>query len=284
MKKLLGLLLVSVMVLTLVGCSNSGGEGDKDVLQQIKDKAKLTVGTSPDFAPSEFYVLDENGEKKIVGSDIALAQAIADAIGVELEIKATDFNGVLANIQSGQVDMGISGFAQTEERKQVMQFSVGYQREEDDGYQGILTTKENAKKYKTLDDFKSANLKIAAQSASIQYEMAQKLTTEKNIKQYGTTDAAALALNSGDVDAMVAASSSAQPMTKTFTNLVMLPKEGFDLDPTKMYSTNVIGFPLGEEYASFIELCNKVIEAARANGDLNKWVEEAKELSAQAVE
>ncbi|MDE6952669.1 MAG: transporter substrate-binding domain-containing protein [Erysipelotrichales bacterium] len=284
MKKLLGLLLVSVMVLTLVGCSNSGGEGDKDVLQQIKDKGKLTVGTSPDFAPSEFYVLDENGEKKIVGSDIALAQAIADAIGVELEIKATDFNGVLANIQSGQVDMGISGFAQTEERKQVMQFSVGYQREEDDGYQGILTTKENAKKYKTLDDFKSANLKIAAQSASIQYEMAQKLTTEKNIKQYGTTDAAALALNSGDVDAMVAASSSAQPMTKTFTNLVMLPKEGFDLDPTKMYSTNVIGFPLGEEYASFIELCNKVIEAARANGDLNKWVEEAKELSAQAVE
>lgn len=284
MKKLLSLLLVSVMVLTLVGCSNSGGEGDKDVLQQIKDKGKLTVGTSPDFAPSEFYVLDENGEKKIVGSDIALAQAIADAIGVELEIKATDFNGVLANIQSGQVDMGISGFAQTEERKQVMQFSVGYQREEDDGYQGILTTKENAKKYKTLDDFKSANLKIAAQSASIQYEMAQKLTTEKNIKQYGTTDAAALALNSGDVDAMVAASSSAQPMTKTFTNLVMLPKEGFDLDPTKMYSTNVIGFPLGEEYASFIELCNKVIEDARANGDLNKWVEEAKELSAQAVE
>lgn len=284
MKKLLSLLLVSVMVLTLVGCSNSGGEGDKDVLQQIKDKGKLTVGTSPDFAPSEFYVLDENGEKKIVGSDIALAQAIADAIGVELEIKATDFNGVLANIQSGQVDMGISGFAQTEERKQVMQFSVGYQREEDDGYQGILTTKENAKKYKTLDDFKSANLKVAAQSASIQYEMAQKLTTEKNIKQYGTTDAAALALNSGDVDAMVAASSSAQPMTKTFTNLVMLPKEGFDLDPTKMYSTNVIGFPLGEEYASFIELCNKVIEDARANGDLNKWVEEAKELSAQAVE
>lgn len=284
MKKLLSLLLVSVMVLTLVGCSNNGSEGNKDVLQQIKDKGKLTIGTSPDFAPSEFYVLDENGEKKIVGSDIALAQAIADAIGVELEIKATDFNGVLANIQSGQVDMGISGFAQTEERKQVMQFSVGYQREEDDGYQGILTTKENAKKYKTLDDFKSANLKIAAQSASIQYEMAQKLTTEKNIKQYGTTDAAALALNSGDVDAMVAASSSAQPMTKTFTNLVMLPKEGFDLDPTKMYSTNVIGFPLGEEYASFIELCNKVIEDARANGYLNKWVEEAKELSAQAVE
>lgn len=284
MKKLLSLLLVSVMVLTLVGCSNNGSESNKDVLQQIKDKGKLTIGTSPDFAPSEFYVLDENGEKKIVGSDIALAQAIADAIGVELEIKATDFNGVLANIQSGQVDMGISGFAQTEERKQVMQFSVGYQREEDDGYQGILTTKENAKKYKTLDDFKSANLKIAAQSASIQYEMAQKLTTEKNIKQYGTTDAAALALNSGDVDAMVAASSSAQPMTKTFTNLVMLPKEGFDLDPTKMYSTNVIGFPLGEEYASFIELCNKVIEDARANGYLNKWVEEAKELSAQAVE
>ena len=57
--------------------------------------------------------------------------------------------------------MAISGFAQTEERKQVMQFSEGYQREDSEDYQGILTTKENAEKYKTLEEFKAANLTIA---------------------------------------------------------------------------------------------------------------------------
>ena len=54
---------------------------------------------------------------------MALVQAIADEIGVELEIKPTDFNGVLANIQTGSVDLGIAAFVGTDERGQVMEFS-----------------------------------------------------------------------------------------------------------------------------------------------------------------
>lgn len=281
MKKLLTALLAVVMMVTLVGCSS--GE-KKDKLEEIKAAGKLVVGTSPDFPPSEFYILDEKGQKQIVGSDIALAKAIAEELGVELEIKATNFDGVLANIQSGQVDMGISGFAATDERKKVMQFSVGYQREADDGYQGLVVSKATAEKYKTLEELKAANLKIGAQAASIQYEMATKLTKEANIQQLGTTDAIALALNAGDIDAMVSASSSAEPMLNTFPDLVLLPQDEFDLDPDKMYSTNVIGFPLGDEYKSLIEVVNKVIEEARANGDLDKWVNEAKAQVSKAIE
>ena len=283
MKKLVSVVLATTMMIGVAGCSSTTS-GSADKLEQIKEAGKIVLGTSPDFPPNEFYILDENGEKQIVGSDISLAQAIADEIGVELEIKATDFNGVLANVQSGSVDMAISGFAQTEERKQVMQFSEGYQREDSEDYQGILTTKENAEKYKTLEEFKAANLTIAAQSGSIQYELAMKLTDEANIKQYGTTDASALALDAGDIDAVIVSSNSALPMLDTFTDLTLLPKDGFDLDPEAMYSTNVIGFPLGDEYQSLIDLCNNVIEKARENGDLEKWVTEAKELSAQAVE
>ena len=282
MKKILSIALAAAMMAGMTGCSSGQAEADK--LAQIKEAGKIVLGTSPDFPPNEFYILDENGEKQIVGSDIALGQAIADEIGVELEIKPTDFNGVLANVQSGTVDMAISGFAQTEERKQVMQFSDGYQRDDSDDYQGILTTKENAEKYKTLDEFKEANLTIAAQAGSIQYELAMKLTEEGNIKQYGTIDASALALDAGDIDAVIVSSNSALPMLETFTNLTVLPRDGFDLDPEQMYSTNVIGFPLGEEYESLIELCNEVIATARENGDLENWVTEAKALSAQAVD
>ena len=283
MKKLVSVVLATTMMIGVAGCSSSTSDS-ADKLEQIKEAGKIVLGTSPDFPPSEFYILDENGEKQIVGSDISLAQAIADEIGVELEIKATDFNGVLANVQSGSVDMAISGFAQTEERKKVMQFSEGYQREDSEDYQGILTTKEIAEKYKTLDEFKDANLTIAAQAGSIQYEMALKLTDESNIKQYGTIDAAALALDAGDIDAVIISSNSGEPMLDTFTDMTILPKDGFDLDPDAMYSTNVIGFPLGDEYQSLIDLCNEVIAEARENGDLENWVTEAKELSAQAIE
>ena len=113
---------------------------------------------------------------------------------------------------------------------------------------------------------------------SIQYEMSLKLTAESNIKQLGTIDALALALDAGDIDAVIVASESAEPLLLTFTDFVILPQDGFDLDPEGMYSTNVIGFPLGEEYQSLIELCDEVIEESRAAGLLEQWVEEAKEL------
>ena len=281
MKKFLKAGLVLALMVALVGC----GSGEKkDKVEQIKEAGKLVLATSPDFPPSEFYYLDDNGNKQIAGSDIVLGQAIADKLGVKLEIKATDFNGVLANAQTGQVDLAISGFAATEERKKVMQFSEGYQRETSDGFQGLLVKKSTADKYKTLDELKAAKLKVGAQSASIQYEMAQKITDEKNIKQLGTTDAIVMALNAGDIDAMVVSTSQCEGFLSTFTDLVVLPREEFDLDPDGMYSTNVIGFPLGEEYESLVKVANEVISEARANGDLQKWADEAQELSKKAIE
>lgn len=281
MKKFLKAGLVLALMVSLVGC----GSGEKkDKVEQIKEAGKLVLATSPDFPPSEFYYLDDNGNKQIAGSDIALGQAIADKLGVKLEIKATDFNGVLANVQTGQVDLAISGFAATEERKKVMQFSEGYQRETSDGFQGLLVKKSTADKYKTLDELKAAKLKVGAQSASIQYEMAQKITDEKNIKQLATTDAIVMALNAGDIDAMVVSTSQCEGFLSTFTDLVVLPQEEFDLDPELMYSTNVIGFPLGEEYESLVKVANEVISEARTNGDLQKWADEAQELSKKAIE
>lgn len=284
LKKVSALALAAVLTLgtgLLAGCNQQ-----EDVLEEIKKKGSLTMATSPDFPPFEFYVLDKDGKKQIVGSDIALGQAIADKIGVELDIKVSDFKGVLANVQGGQADMAISGFAKTEERMQAMQFSEGYQRSSSNGFQGLLTTKEKAATdaFKDLNSIKEAKLNIGAQAASIQYEMAGKLTDQANIKQLGTMEALALALNAGDLDAVVVSTDSAEPMLETFPDFVILPQDGFDLDPENMYSTNVIGFPLGEEYQSLIDLANEVIKEARKSGDLEKWNNEAKALIGQAVE
>ena len=270
----------------LVACgeNDQANNGSGDKLEDIKAAGELTIGTSPDYPPLEFYVLDENGNRQIAGSDITLAQAIADEIGVELNIRATDFNGVIANIQSGSVDMGISGFTFTEQRAEVMDFSEGYLQESTLGYQGLMMQKDVAEKYDSIEEIADADLVLGAQGGSIQFELAANLTNEANIKQYGTLDVGLAALNEGDIDGMVVSTSSAEPMLRTFPNLMILPQEDFDLDPERLYSTNVIAFPKGEEYQSLIELSNKVIKENKENGNLEEWHTDAVNLSKDAIE
>lgn len=284
MKKIMKTFLLLITGFILVACGNSeNGEG-QDALAQIEDRGVLNIGTSPDYPPMEFYVLDDNGDRQIVGSDIDLAQAIADEIGVDLEITATDFNGVLANVQTGSVDFGISGFTWTQERDEVMQSSIGYLQESSLGFQGIMMQEGFTDQFESLEDIEEADLVLGAQGGSIQYELAQGLTSEENIKQYSTLDVGLAALNEGDIDAMIVATSSAEPMLLTFPNLTILPQETFDLDPENMYSTNVIAFPLGEEYESLIEVADQVIQENIDNGNIEKWHQENVELSHEAVE
>ena len=282
MKKVLVTLLTVVAAFVLVACGTDAG--DQDALARIQEDGILNIGTSPDYPPMEFYVLDDNGDRQIAGSDIDLAQAIADEIGVELEITATDFNGVLANVQTGSIDFGISGFTWTQERDEVMQSSIGYLQESELGYQGIMMQESFAGQYNSLEEIEEAGLVLGAQGGSIQHELAQGLTEAENIKLYSTLDVGLAALNEGDIDGMVVQTSSAEPMLVTFPNLTILPKESFDLDPERMYSTNVIAFPLGEEYESLIELVDEVIQENIDNGNIEKWQAENVELSHKAVE
>lgn len=283
-KKILVTLLTVVATFVLVACGGSESADGQDALARIKEEGVLNIGTSPDYPPMEFYVLDDNGDRQIVGSDIDLAQSIADEIGVELDITATDFNGVLANVQTGSIDFGISGFTWTQERDEVMQSSIGYLQESALGFQGIMMQEAFAEQFSSLEEIEEAGLVLGAQGGSIQYELAQNLTDDSNIKQYSTLDVGLAALNEGDIDAMIVSTSSAEPMLVTFPNLTILPQESFDLDPERMYSTNVIAFPLGEEYESLIEVVNEVIQENIDNGNIEKWQAENVELSHKAVE
>ena len=73
----------------------------KELAAKVKtiSDGKLVLGTSADYAPYEFHI-QENGVDKIVGFDIALAQAIADELGVELEIKDIPFDSILLAISA----------------------------------------------------------------------------------------------------------------------------------------------------------------------------------------
>ena len=76
----------------LVACQ-SGSNGSQSAVEAIKQKGKLVVATSPDYAPFEFQSLVD-GKNQVVGADIDMAQAIADELGVKLEISSMSFDSL----------------------------------------------------------------------------------------------------------------------------------------------------------------------------------------------
>ena len=276
MKKLLKGLLAVALMFAVTAC---GGE-QKELLEVIKEKGYITLATSPDFAPNEFYVL-KDGVQTIVGSDIALAQAIADEIGVELRINPVGFKQVISEVQAGNADLGIAGFAWTEERAKAVKFSANYSQTVSDGWQGLMIRKADKDKYKTLEDIKAANLKIGAQAGSIQAEMASKLTN--NVQSLGENTTIAQELAIGSIDAYVITSTQAAAAMNGNDSIMLLPEAGFNLDPDGKYDQVGAVFSKTANNDSLIEVVNKVIEKAKVvNADgksqLDIWDEEAKAL------
>lgn len=287
MKKLFKGLMAMLMTLSLVAC---GGNTDTDtemtMLDKIKEQGYITLATSPDFAPNEFYILGEDGNNKIVGSDIFLAEAVAKKIGVELRISAVAFSEVINEVQTGNADFGLSGFAWTETRAKSVKFSDDYAQTASDGWQGLMVRKEDAAKFKTLDDVKAANLSIAAQTGSIQYEMALHLTAEENIKPIADNGVCAQELSMGYIDAYVITSDQAAMAMESFDNITILPEDGFNLDPDNKYALMGAVFAMTPDYdnTSLIEIVNEVIAEAKVVNDEGKsqldiWADEAKALA-----
>ena len=110
MKKLFLGAMAFLVAVTLVACGSK-----KDADESIKENKKLVVAVSPDYPPFEFKTLVD-GKDQVVGSDIKLAQAIANELGVKLEVTTMSFDNVLSSLQSGKADLAISGISVTDER------------------------------------------------------------------------------------------------------------------------------------------------------------------------
>ena len=114
--------MAAVAVLSAAGCSDGNivptqGAVQKEspLMQKIKKQGKLVVGTASGYPPYEF--IDTSvGEKKVIGIDMALAQKIADELGVKLEVQDMNFQALLTSLTGGKVDIAIAGITPTEER------------------------------------------------------------------------------------------------------------------------------------------------------------------------
>lgn len=199
LKKVLATAMSMALVLSLSACAKkSEATGAKSnsatpIVDKIKKSGKLVLGTSPDYPPYEFI----NSKNEIVGFDIEIAKELAKDLGVKLEIKDMKFDGLLAALQSGNVDIVLAGMTPTKERMESVDFSKIYYT----SLQGIVVRAEDKDKYNTLDAL--AGKKIGVQKGSIQEGLAKEQIKNADIKALGKVTDLMLELKNKKVDALV---------------------------------------------------------------------------------
>lgn len=155
----------------------------------------LIVGTEAQFAPFEFK--DEKGQ--VVGFDIDLVHAIGDKIGREVKVRDMAFTGIIPSLQSGQIDLAISGLSVTDERKKSVLFSAPYI---ESGLSIIVPASNTT--LKTAADLKSKT--VAVQQGSTGAKVADELLADGRIgsvKYFPSATLLMMELGKGGVDAVI---------------------------------------------------------------------------------
>ena len=265
-KKLFALIIGIVMITGLTACGGGGG-GTSD--SSGEEGGQLVVATSPDFAPMEFIDTAKQGDDQYQGFDITLAKAIAEAMGKELVIKPMSFDAVQAAVQTGSVDMGISGFSWTEERAENYFLTRWYKAGENETEQTLITTIENEGKLTTADSYKG--LKVGAQGASLQKMFVEQQLPGAELVLMENLNDLVTALLTGKIDALAVAFGngqsfiSANPDTLTFT--------GFQFTVDELYKNNVI--MINKDNAELGEQVNAILDEQEKAGVWDGWYEEA---------
>lgn len=193
MKKLL---LKLTLVVTLLAMFVPAGLASAKTVDEIKESGQLVVGTSADYPPFEWVVLESNGDSKIVGIDVDLAQLIADELGVELVMEDMPFDSLIPSVISGRIDMTIAGMTYTEERAEQVDFSEQYHQSVSNFV--VLAGEEG--KYETVEDFDG--LKIGVQKGTVQEQMVTENLANAEIVSMQKTGLLIEALKTKKVDAI----------------------------------------------------------------------------------
>jgi polar amino acid transport system substrate-binding protein len=268
MKKIIALVLALVLLAALC----LGGCAKKE--EQKPDAPKtLTVAISPDFAPMEFVDTTKTGQDQYVGFDVTLAKYIAEQMGRTLVIKPMSFDACQAAVQTGSVDMSISGFSVTAERAENYNLSDYYYAGENETEQAIITTKDREGTMTTADAF--AGLKVGAQTASLQMNLVkEQLPDTVKIMEFSDLGTAVEALRNGNIDALAVAKGNGDAI---IANNDALAFTGFEFEVSEEAENNVILLKKGAD--DLTKQVNEILAKALAEGLYGPWYEEAKALA-----
>ena len=141
--KLLALALTLVMAISLFAACGEKKEAETD-------SSEIILGTSADYSPFEFIILDANGEQQFVGIDISVSETIASDMGKTLKVSNMDFDSLMAALSKGDVDMVLAAIEETPERLEAADFSDPYYQ---DKPAKVLIKADMAETYNSAEAF-----------------------------------------------------------------------------------------------------------------------------------
>ena len=258
---------LSVAALALTACGGSASSVASSVASSASSAAastsaaagelttveagKLTMSTNAAFPPYEMTT--DAGDFE--GIDIETAQAIADKLGLELQIDDMDFDAALLSVQQGKADIVMAGVTVTDERKAVMDFSDSYAT----GIQSIIVPEGSD--IASPDDL--AGKKIGTQRGTTGYIYCSDDFGDENVVAYDDGLTAVQALNNGQVDAVVIDNAPAQEFIAANPGLKILDTSYAEED-----------YAIGMAKNSPLEdAVNSVLEELKADGTLQAIVD-----------
>ena len=210
MKKTISLIVLMAMIAAMTACGGGASSDGADAALATVNPGKLTMSTNAAFPPYEMTTDDGGFE----GIDVEIAGAIAEKLGLELQVDDMDFDAALLAAQQGKSDIVMAGVTVTDERKKVMNFSDTYST----GVQVIIVPEGSD--IQTIDDL--AGHMIGAQRATTGYIYCSDEFGEENVTAYDNGLTATQALVNGQIDCIVIDSAPAKEFVKANPGLTIL--------------------------------------------------------------
>ena len=275
MKKALSLMTAAALVLSLAACgstassaasseavssdaassetasSEAASETETAELSTV-EPGKLIMSTNAAFPPYEMTT--DSGEFE--GIDIETAQAIAEKLGLELQIDDMDFDAALLAVQQGKSDMVMAGVTVTDERQNVMDFTDSYAT----GIQSIIVKEDSD--IASVDDL--AGKKIGTQRGTTGYLYCSDDFGDENVVAYDDGLTAVQMLNNGQVDCVVIDNAPAKEFIAANPGLKLL-------DTAYVEEDYAIG--VGKGNTELKDAINTALEELKADGTLQAIVD-----------
>lgn len=283
-KKFLALTLAMALGLGLTACGSNGANSsasgsNNDASNSSVDssnageKKVITFGTSADYPPFEFHILDENGQDQIVGIDVFVAQQIAEDMGAELKIVDMNFDNLLTLMAQGNCDMVLAAMESKPERLDAADCSDPYYT---DLPPVIVTKAENASLYTSLEDFSGKS--VGAQTGTTKADIITDQMAGANPVLLTTVGDLINQLVYDKVDAVVLDGAVANKYVESNPDLAIVESIslGDSMEPYRVWVAK--GDPKG-----LLDDINASIAAMTENDSLVDFIDKANELSSQAM-
>jgi polar amino acid transport system substrate-binding protein len=179
----------------LAVCVLLPGIASADTLDDILQRGKLRVGMEPGYMP--FEMTNKRGE--IIGFDVDVAKRMAKAMGVELELVSTAWDGIIPGLITNKYDIIMSGMTLTQERNMKISFASPYIVIG----QSILVDKKLEGKIKSYKDLNDKKFKVASKLGTTGEQATKRMIPKASYISFETEQEGVMDLLNGKVDAFV---------------------------------------------------------------------------------